>query len=178
MRFASMPFAVPTKRISISLFSVIFFAMAMAGLICPAVPPHAKIIFNLLAPYGKVLVSAGPLRITQGSLFTGLEKALTLTGLLMLSRACIKSDLRLPGTIGFVLGESFRLLELMREKKNLIRRGHIIAGIDEMMLEMDISNTENDKNIPPVKPKRTVKSILLLCLIVLVTAAVWLIPGL
>jgi len=95
------------------------------------------IFFNLLVPYGKVLAVLGPLRITQGSLLAGLEKAITLEGLLMLSRACIKSDLRLPGTVGSLLGESLRLLELMREKKGLIRRGHIVDGIDEMLQEVE-----------------------------------------
>ena len=95
------------------------------------------VFFNLLAPYGKVLAAFGPLRITQGSLLAGLEKAITLEGLLMLSRACIKSDLRLPGTLGSLLGESLRILELMREKKGLLRRGGLVAGFDRMMREID-----------------------------------------
>jgi len=95
------------------------------------------VFFNLLVPYGKVLTVIGPLPITQGSLLAGLEKALTLEGLLMLSRACIRSDLRLPGTVGSLLGDSLRILELMREKKGSIRRGHIVAGIDQMMLEIE-----------------------------------------
>jgi heptaprenyl diphosphate synthase len=95
------------------------------------------VFFNLLVPYGKVIAVLGPLRITQGSLFSGLEKALTLEGLLMLSRACIKSDLRLPGSIGSLLGESLRILELMRQKKGLIRRGRIIDGIDQMIEEIE-----------------------------------------
>jgi len=95
------------------------------------------VFFNALVPYGKVLAVIGPLRITQGSLLAGIEKALTLEGLLMLSRACIRSDLKLPGTIGSLLGESLRILELMREKKGLIRKGHIVAGVDEMLLEIE-----------------------------------------
>jgi len=95
------------------------------------------VFFNLLVPYGKVLAVVGPLRITQGSLLAGIEKALTVEGLLMLSRACIRSDLRLPGKIGSLLGDSLRILELMREKKGLIRKGRIIAGIDQMMREID-----------------------------------------
>jgi len=95
------------------------------------------VFFNVLVPYGKVLAVFGPLRITQGSLLAGLEKAVTLEGLLMLSRACIRSDLKLPGTIGSLLGESLRILELMRNKKGLIRRKHIIAGIDQMMQEIE-----------------------------------------
>jgi heptaprenyl diphosphate synthase len=130
------------------------------------------VFFNLLVPYGKVLAAVGQLRITQGSLFAGLEKALTLEGLLMLSRACIRSDLRLPGTIGSLLGESLRILELMREKKNLIRRGHIVAGIDLLMREVGSVNAAEPTDAPPTKPKRSVKNILLLSAMVLLTALI------
>jgi hypothetical protein len=112
------------------------------------------------------------LRITQGSLFAGLEKALTLEGLLMLSRACIKSDLRLPGTIGSLLGESLRILELMRAKKSLIRRGHIVAGIDLMMREVESVNAAEPADTPQPTPKRSVKNIFLLSAMVLLTAGV------
>ena len=134
------------------------------------------IFFNMLVPYGKVLASFGPLRITQGSLLTGLEKAFTLTGLLMLSRACIKSNLQLPGIPGSVLGESFRLLELMREKKGLISRKNIIYGIDNLLLELEsgISFVQNDRQ----NQKRNIKSILLLCAMVLATASVLFMPAL
>jgi hypothetical protein len=127
------------------------------------------VFFHLLAPYGKVLFTAGPLRITQGSLFAGLEKAVTLEGLLMLSRACIRSDLKLPGMIGSLLGESLRLLELMRERKGIIRKGRIIEGIDQLMLEMEAVGTP--VNVPPQKPKRSVRNIVMLCAMVIVTAA-------
>jgi len=128
------------------------------------------VFFNLLAPYGKVLAVLGPLRITQGSLLAGLEKALTLEGLLMLSRACIAGDLRLPGTVGSLMGESLRILELMREKKGLIRRGRIIDGIDRMIQEIEASDITEPANVPRTAPKRNVKNILLLGAIVLLTA--------
>jgi heptaprenyl diphosphate synthase len=128
------------------------------------------VFFNLLAPYGKVLATFGPLRITQGSLLAGLEKAVTLEGLLMLSRACIRSDLRLPGTIGSLLGESLRILEFMRGKKGLIRRGHIIDGIDQMMEEA--VNAAEPSDAPQPVPPQSAKNILLLSAMVLLTAAV------
>jgi heptaprenyl diphosphate synthase len=160
-----------------------FFFCLLAGLSGKKINPFATLIFmagivffNLLAPYGKVLAAFGPLRVTQGSLFAGLEKALSLEGLLMLSRACKKSDLRLPGTIGSLLGESLRILELMREKKGMIHRGHIIAGIDRLMLEMEAANVNETENTPPRKPQRNVKGILLLCVIVILTAVIGLVP--
>jgi len=160
-----------------------FFFCLLAGLLGKKINPFATLIFmagivffNLLAPYGKVLAVFGPLHITQGSLFAGLEKALILEGLLMLSRACIKSDLRLPGTIGSLLGESLRILELMREKKGMIKRGHIIAGIDRLMLEMEATNNDDTKNAPPRSQQRSLKGIVLLCVIVLLTAVIGLVP--
>jgi heptaprenyl diphosphate synthase len=131
------------------------------------------VFFNLLAPYGKVLAVLGPLRITQGSLLAGLEKALTLEGLLMLSRACIAGDLRLPGAIGSLLGESLRILELMRQKKGLIRRGRIVAGLDQMVQEIEASDIPEPVNAPSTAPKRSVKSVLLLGAMVLLTAGVF-----
>jgi heptaprenyl diphosphate synthase len=147
------------------------------------------VFFNLLAPYGKVLTigasafggaatfgGAGWLRITQGSLLSGLDKALTLTGLLMLSRACggsacVKSNLKLPGFVGSLLGESFRLLELMRDRVKLINRKNIAAEIDAMLLEMDAAHTGDQEDTS--KPKRSIKNILLLSSMAAFTAAVF-----
>jgi heptaprenyl diphosphate synthase len=134
------------------------------------------VFFNLLAPYGKVLAAFGPLRITQESLFAGLDKALILGGLLMLSRACIRRDLKLPG-IGSLLGESLRILELMREKKNIIRRGHVIEGIDNLLLEMETIGIY-EPNTSPGKLGRNAKSLMLLCGMITLTAVAGLLPTL
>jgi hypothetical protein len=128
------------------------------------------VFFHLLAaPYGKVLVIAGPLRITQGSLLAGAEKAITMAGLLLLSRTCIKNDLRFPGKTGSLLGESLQMFELMRERIGMIKRGNIISGIDRMMLELETLNTTEQENSK--KRKLSIKGILLLSAMVLLTAA-------
>jgi len=114
-------------RLSGTKTNIAAAALVMAGIV----------FFNLLAPHGKVLFELGPLRVTQGSLFAGLRKALTLEGLLLLSGACVKSDLRLPGKFGLLLADTFTLLEKMRSRKNSIRRGRIIEGIDCLMLELE-----------------------------------------
>jgi len=95
------------------------------------------VFFSLLVPHGRVLFALGPLPVTQGSLLAGLEKALTISGLMMLSRACVRDALRLPGALGSLLARSLRLLGMMRGKKALIKRGSAFAGIDRMMLEME-----------------------------------------
>jgi heptaprenyl diphosphate synthase len=151
------------KRINI--FSTL---LIMAGIV----------FFNLLAPYGKVLFTLGPLHITQGSLLAGLEKAVTLEGLVMLSAACIKSDLKLPGGTGSLLGESLRILEHLRERVGRRRdtRESIISRLDRILPELETSfpsetsDPEQQNNIPPQKIKRSAKKILLLLLMVILTA--------
>jgi len=143
------------------------------------------VFFHLLAPFGKVLVSFGPLRITQGSLYAGIDKALVISGLVIISRICVKSDLKLPGTIGSLLGESLRLLELMRERMYLIKRKQIISGLDQLMLEIEKTafdthdnthlNTHTDTHTN-TNDKEKVKNILLLCAMVIITAGMNFIP--
>jgi uncharacterized membrane protein len=128
------------------------------------------VFFHLLAPSGKVLAAAGPLRITQGGLFAGIDKAITISGLVILSRACVKSDLRLPGTIGSLLGESLHILELLRERRGMIKRKQIISGLDKIMLEMETINPGDTENAQEKKGGINVKSILLLVAMVLITA--------
>jgi heptaprenyl diphosphate synthase len=128
------------------------------------------VFFHLLAPFGRVLAAFGPLRITQGSLFAGLDKAITVSGLVILSRTCVKSGLRLPGTIGSLLGESLRMLELMRERRGMLKRKQIISGLDQLMLEMETIRPEESANTPVEKQGKNVKSVLLLCAMVLITA--------
>jgi heptaprenyl diphosphate synthase len=99
----------------------------------------------LLAPYGELLYQLGPFRITKGVLLAGLRRGITLEGLIMLSKAGIRQDLKLPGYIGELLGESFRLFGLLTEKKiafkkKLIQRKEsIFAILDELLFEL--SNT-------------------------------------
>jgi heptaprenyl diphosphate synthase len=127
------------------------------------------VFFHLLAPFGKVLAAVGPLRITQGGLYTGLDKAITISGLVILSRACIKNDLRLPGTIGSLLGESMRMLELLRERRGMIKRKQIISGLDKIMLEMETINPDATENTQEKNKRINIKSVLLLISMILVT---------
>jgi len=138
----------------INLFATLFFMISI-------------VFFHLLAPFGKVLVVFGPLRITQGSLYAGIDKAVTISGLVILSRACVKTDLRLPGTIGSLLCESLRMLELMRERRGMIKYPHIVSGLDQLMLEME-TIAPDDTAIK--KQGINVKSIALLSAMVIITA--------
>ena len=134
------------------------------------------VIFNLLVPYGRLLFVIGPLRITEGSLFAGIEKALTLGSLILLSRACINIDLRLPGKIGFLLGESFRMLEIFRQKKGYIRRGKIIAGIDRVLSEVEAEAEAVGKHEEHKKKKLNYISLIVLGIIITAAAFLAFIP--
>jgi heptaprenyl diphosphate synthase len=92
--------------------------------------------FNLLVPYGRVLVSWGIFRITEGALMMGLRRAVTLEGLIMLSRAAIRRDLRFPGNFGAFAGESFRFLALIQERKHTISRKNWMGDVDRLMIEL------------------------------------------
>jgi len=94
------------------------------------------IAFNLIIPYGKVLFSVGAFKITSGALEAGIHRAVTLQALVMLSKAAVRKDLKLPGTLGFLLGESMRIFSFLTERKLRITRKNLMTEIDAMMLEL------------------------------------------
>jgi hypothetical protein len=113
----------------------------------------ALILFcNLLVPYGRVLAEIGPFRLTQGSLAAALHKAITMEGLILLSKATIGPDLRFPGRLGFFIGESFRLFERLTEQKDRITRKHFIEGIDALMVELSAGEDPGMSPPPPKTP--------------------------
>jgi heptaprenyl diphosphate synthase len=132
---------------------------------------------NLLVPYGRVLAEFGPFRLTQGSFLSGLHKAVTLEGLILLSKAAVGSNLRFPGAFGFFIGESFRLFERLTEQRGRVTRKYFIEGIDTLMVELSAGEESAAANPPKTapEPKRTVWGVLLLAGGVLFTLALTLI---
>jgi len=108
------------------------------------------VIFNLIIPYGQVLFSIGVFKITSGALLTGINRAVTLEGLIMLSRFTIRQDLKIPGLFGELIGESFRILAVIMNQKHHITRKNLIADIDRLMLDLsgDVSETSQPAVIP------------------------------
>lgn len=96
--------------------------------------------FNLFPPYGKVIASLGPVTITLGSLLGGLRKALTLEGLIMLSKVFVqgRGGLSLPGSFGRLLGESFAILEKFNEKKSSVdgEKPGLMERLDRLLCEL------------------------------------------
>lgn len=90
-------------------------------------------IFNLLTPYGQVLLQVGPLRVTRGALVDGAAKGLTIVGLVFVSLFTVSRHLVLPGSFGLFLARSFFYFERLYGEKKRVRRDHIIEDIDAIM---------------------------------------------
>ena len=94
------------------------------------------ILFNLAIPYGRLILSLGPFPLTAGALNQGIRRAVTLEGLIMVSRLAVRPDLRLPGAFGELVGESFRVFgQIMARKKNLNPKD-LAGGIDDLLIEL------------------------------------------
>lgn len=129
--------SIPLRVAQFAFFWLCAWSVGKRTSLLNALIVSASIVaFNLLIPYGPVLLVIGNFRITQGALLAGLEKAVTVEGLIMLSKATIRSDLRLPGRFGALIGESFRYLELIMERKGGIERKDPIGGIDRLFIEL------------------------------------------
>jgi len=99
------------------------------------------VVFNLIVPYGQVLFSIGAFKITRGALIAGIHRAVTLEGLIMLSRLTIRADLKLPGFFGRLIGESFRIFAVIMNQKHRVTRKNLIADIDSLLFELSGDNT-------------------------------------
>ena len=105
---------------------------------------------NCFPPFGRILFQAGPVIIAEGSLFLGLQRAVTMSGLIMFSRLALLSVPRLPGKFGALLQECFVILEKMNviffggdkgtdknspELNTKIFSGGLIKKLDRLLLE-------------------------------------------
>jgi len=94
------------------------------------------VFFNLLMPYGQVLFSVGFFKITSGALKTGIHRAVTLEGLVMLSRLIIRRNMKIPGLFGELLSDTFTYFTVIISRKERIRGKNIIADIDSLLMEL------------------------------------------
>ncbi len=92
----------------------------------------STVVLNLFSPLGKVLVKIGPFPITEGSLNSGLSKALTIIGLMYLSRFSVRSNLNLPGRFGSCISKTLFYLNCLVEEKKSISRKDIVGSLDAL----------------------------------------------
>lgn len=91
---------------------------------------------NLLVPVGRVLAVWGPFRITQVALREGIEKAVTFEALIYISKAGIRSDLRMPGRFGSLLSAAFRCYERILEIRVKLKPATFFEDLDEVLLSV------------------------------------------
>ena len=91
---------------------------------------------NLLIPVGKVLAAWGPIRLTETALLEGIEKAITFEALIYVSKATIRSDLRMPGRAGGTMSAALRSYERILESRVRLRRASFISDLDEVLLSI------------------------------------------
>jgi len=91
------------------------------------------ILFNLFAPFGKVLWSPFYLPITEGALLSGVKKALTVEGMIFISRWMLKPGFSLPGKAGRLVTQAFDILGHLTGGVKKIDRKNMIGSIDDIM---------------------------------------------
>jgi hypothetical protein len=93
----------------------------------------AIISSSLLIPFGKVLWQPLGLPVTQGALLLGIKKALTVEGMIFISRWMLKPGIRLPGKTGALVSRAFAIFDYLAGSKSRINPRNLIASIDDIM---------------------------------------------
>jgi len=106
--------------------------------ILPVIGMSASIIlFNLFVPFGKVLWSPFYLPVTEGALLSGIKKALTVEGMIFISRWMLKPGFSLPGKAGLLVSQAFDILGHLSLGRKKLDRKNVIASIDSIMYGRD-----------------------------------------
>jgi len=130
------------------------------------------VAFNLIIPYGRVLFSVGVFRITAGALAAGVHRAVTLEGLVMLSRVTIRQDIKIPGLFGELIGESFRIFSVITDRKQGIATGaaawkNFMTDIDRLMLDLSGDDAKAPQPAAPLPRTKTAGFIILAAAVIL-----------
>jgi uncharacterized membrane protein len=133
-------FFVPAIEVTVICFAIAVLLSLLAGKKIKLLPViimcSGIIFFNLLAPAGKVLFSIAGFSITEGALLSGIKKALTIEGLIFLSRWMIAPGFSLPGYVGRLVSRSFEILVLLSERKSRFDPKRIVASIDSILMSL------------------------------------------
>ena len=92
--------------------------------------------FSLLNPSGEILFSIGLFNITKGALLNGLNKSITLVGMVFVSQIAINKNLYIPGKIGSFISLEFSYFEQLTSKKVKFTKKNIIDTIDNHLIEI------------------------------------------
>lgn len=126
LRFLEIVLFIALNALSGRRIRVLNYLVVTAGIV----------VFNLIIPTGRVLVTVLGMSITEGALKSGLLKGTAMSGLIALSQFSIRSDLHLPGRIGGLIGRSLFYFEKIMGERRRIDRKDIIGSIDTLLIEV------------------------------------------
>jgi len=110
---------VPQLFVRTALFLLFWFLAVLAGKktrpLFTIIGIVMILLCNLFPPYGRIIFSLGPFIITEENIMRGLQRAVTMEGLVMFSRLAVGSAFPLPGALGRLLREIFAVLELLNK---------------------------------------------------------------
>jgi len=113
-------------------------------------------LFHLLVPSGAVLADPLGVPITAGALRTGLYKGLTIVGMVFLSLASVRADLRIPGQVGAILGKTFWSFEQIMERRSTIEIRSIGSGVDRLLMGLsnDLTQLDADAQVEDTQSRK------------------------
>ena len=173
-----------TLSVKLAMFFFFIFAVHISGkkfsLLTMFIVSAGIILTNLLVPSGKVLFRIGPLAITEFALIEGIMKALTFEGLMLISKASIMPGLKIPGTLGGIVGSSFLYYDRIVEYKGKIRASSLSRDADTMMREvwenesLDSGSSIRAEGVPvkTVSKARLGYAMLAICIILMYTVSI------
>ncbi len=135
----------------------------------------AVIAFSLVVRNGLVLASPLGIPVTDLSLRGGVARATALIGMIALSQFSIRPELRLPGTLGGLIGRTLFYFERIMAEGRRIRRAHLMQDLDELLLSIHTgaSHESEPASLAGSAVKSTPAGILALGVLVAVNWAAW-----
>ncbi len=91
------------------------------------------VFFNLLSPFGRVVIEPLGLPITAGALETGIKKALSLEGMLFASRWALSAGVSLSGKAGSLMERIAAFLSYLTGCRPKLDRKDLVASVDSIM---------------------------------------------
>ena len=136
---------VKAAQTAVFIILCLFFHRKMM-ILPPLIAFISVTVMNLLAPYGEVLITLGRFPLTDGALNTGLQKALTLIGLIYLSKLTITKQTPLPGNLGTLIAKTFFYFEGMTEEWKNIKEKKLLVKLDTLLLKLEAIPKEPSEN--------------------------------
>ena len=96
------------------------------------------VFMNILIPKGKIYFNVLNFCITEGALFAGINKGITLICLIYISMFAVSKDLKLPGIAGEIFLKIFFYFNELSKMKGLFKKGKFINNIDNVLFQITV----------------------------------------